>query len=256
MLEKQEAEMETNELTIEGGRRFLRANWDRCDFSRTDQSGGAPVPPQEKPVPEGGRLIDLVASDRLTSGRMPLLDAIRNRQSRRTFGPSALTLEELSYLVYCTQGIRRYGDHGSRRTVPSGGSRHSFETYLYLARVESLEAGLYRYLPVPHRLALLDTATDLAARLNEGLHGQYWNAAAVFIWTTIPYRMEWRYSVVSHKIIALDAGHVCQNLYLACESIGCGTCAIGAYDQERMDRFLQVDGSDEFVVYAAPVGRV
>jgi len=77
----------------------------------------------------------------------------------------------------------------------------------------------------------------------------------VFIWTTIPYRMEWRYSVVSHKIIALDAGHVCQNLYLACESIGCGTCAIGAYDQEKMDRFLGVDGEEEFAIYAAPVGR-
>ena len=77
----------------------------------------------------------------------------------------------------------------------------------------------------------------------------------MFIWTTIPNRMEWRYSVVSHKIIALDAGHVCQNLYLACESIGCGTCAIGAYDQEKMDKFLGVDGEEEFAIYAAPVGR-
>ena len=50
-------------------------------------------------------------------------------------------------------------------------------------------------------------------------------AAVVFIWTTIPYRMEWRYGLAAHKVIALDAGHVCQNLYLACEAIGAGTCA-------------------------------
>lgn len=43
-----------------------------------------------------------------------------------------------------------------------------------------------------------------------------------FIWTAIPYRMEWRYGLDSHKVIAMDAGHVGQNLYLACEAIGAG----------------------------------
>ena len=57
-------------------------------------------------------------------------------------------------------------------------------------------------------------------------------------------------------VIAVDAGHVCQNLYLACEAIGAGTCAIGAYDQEAMDALIRVDGKDEFVIYIAPVGKV
>jgi len=60
---------------------------------------------------------------------------------------------------------------------------------------------------------------------------------------------------VSHKVILLDAGHLCQNLYLAAESIGCGTCGLGAYDQRALDRFLGVDGVEELAVYAAPVGR-
>ena len=65
-----------------------------------------------------------------------------------------------------------------------------------------------------------------------------------------------RYDVLSHKIIALDAGHLCQNLYLASESIGCGTCAIGAYDQEKADALLGVDGVEEFTVYLASVGKL
>jgi SagB-type dehydrogenase family enzyme len=68
--------------------------------------------------------------------------------------------------------------------------------------------------------------------------------------------MEWRYSVAAHRVILIDAGHVCQNLYLACQAIGAGTCAIAAYDQNKMDEFLKVDGKDEFVVYLAPVGKV
>jgi nitroreductase len=67
--------------------------------------------------------------------------------------------------------------------------------------------------------------------------------------------MEWRYGAAAHKVIAVDAGHVCQNLYLACEAIGAGTCAVGAYHQQRMDRLLRLDGQEEFVVYLAPVGK-
>jgi len=59
----------------------------------------------------------------------------------------------------------------------------------------------------------------------------------------------------THKVIAIDAGHVGQNLYLACESLGAGTCAIGAYDQDACDRLLGVDGKEEFTVYLAPVGK-
>jgi SagB-type dehydrogenase family enzyme len=78
----------------------------------------------------------------------------------------------------------------------------------------------------------------------------------VFIWTAIPYRTEWRYGPVSPKLIALDAGHACQNLYLAVEAVGAGTCGIGAYDQELSDRMCGVDGRDEVVIYMAPVGKV
>ena len=67
--------------------------------------------------------------------------------------------------------------------------------------------------------------------------------------------MEWRYGLAAHKVIALDAGHVGQNLYLACEAVGCGTCAIAAYDQEAMDHLLRIDGLDEFVIYLATVGK-
>ncbi|MCJ7772752.1 MAG: SagB/ThcOx family dehydrogenase, partial [Desulfobacterales bacterium] len=80
--------------------------------------------------------------------------------------------------------------------------------------------------------------------------------AVTFIWTTIPYRMEWRYSLAAHRVILIDVGHVCQNLYLACEAIGAGTCAIGAYDQKGLDDLLGLDGKDEFAIYLAPVGKL
>ncbi|RLC52077.1 MAG: SagB/ThcOx family dehydrogenase, partial [Candidatus Cloacimonadota bacterium] len=93
----------------------------------------------------------------------------------------------------------------------------------------------------------------IEATLDQKFTGE---SAAVFVWSVIPYRSEWRYSIAAHKTMLLDAGHVCQNLYLACEAIKAGTCAIAAYDQKKMDELLRLDGQDEFVVYLAPVGKV
>jgi nitroreductase len=57
-------------------------------------------------------------------------------------------------------------------------------------------------------------------------------------------------------VVALDAGHVCQNLYLAATAVGAGVCAIDAYDQSEIDAALGVDGQDEFTVYCAAVGKL
>ena len=130
---------------------------------------------------------------------------------------------------------------------------------MYQNRVEGLKTGLYRYLPLEHKLCLLSSDAGLAATITDACRaGHSWvkNSAVLFVWTAIPYRKEWRYSILSPKIIALDAGHLCQNLYLACEAIGAGTCAIGAYIQPGIDAALGVDGEEEFTIYIAPVVRI
>jgi len=144
------------------------------------------------------------------------------------------------------------------RTVPSAGARHPFETYLSVHRVVELVPGLYRYLPLDHKLVLLWEDQGLPAKIVDAALGQKFvgEAAVVFIWAAVPYRTEWRYSIRSHKVIAIDVGHICQNLYLACEAIGAGTCAVGAYSQAAMDGLLGVDGEEEFTVYLAPVGKI
>ena len=246
--------MKKDGFEIEKG--FLKSNWDKLKNIETDQVKGLPFPELQKSYPENTELIDLISPDELTVGKMSLIDAIKNRKSRRKYNDEFLDLEELSFLLYVTQGVRESAKKYSLRTVPSGGARHSFETYLFISRVEGLKQGLYRFLPFDNKLCVLSLDPGLKQRVDDALFNQNWNSAVTFIWTTVPYRMEWRYSIVSHKIIAIDAGHLCQNLYLACESIGCGTCAIGAYNQDKMDEVLNIDGKNELTIYAAPVGKV
>jgi SagB-type dehydrogenase family enzyme len=241
---------------LAAGRRFLRANWDDIEKVTSDQDAGVPVPAMQKACPEGSVVVDLVPADRLSVGALPVREALASRRSRRAFAPGSLSLEELSYLAWATQGIAKLTPKWSLRTAPSAGARHPFETYLAVFRVDGVEQGLWRYLPVEHRLCRLAKPVEgMATELDAALFEQLFGCAVAFLWTAVPYRTEWRYHAVSHKVILLDAGHLCQNLYLAAESIGCGTCGLGAYDQQALDRFLGVDGDEELAVYAAPVGR-
>ena len=232
----------------------------KIDFSQTAQSRGIAQPPWQKPCPPGAKKIALPARDKWQA--IPALDleeAIARRRSRRDYTDQALGLEELAFLLWATQGLRAAAAAKHNfRTVPSAGCRHAVETYIAAFRVTGLDKAIYRYLPLDHALVEVVRYPDLEEQLTRATFGQAFcgAAAATFIWTAIPERMEWRYGEASYKVIALDAGHICQNLYLACENIGAGTCAVAAYDQEAIDKVLGVDGRDEFTIYLAPVGKV
>jgi SagB-type dehydrogenase family enzyme len=250
-----EEDMPDNETDL-----YLKAitfEWNQIDFSLTAQARKEPVPPFEKPYVESRALIKLPAMESIKKSAVSVLDALISRQSRRRFTDESLALDEIAILLYCTQGVKRCTKTRSFRTVPSAGARHALETYVYLERVSGIEAGLYRYLPLEHALILEKPfAPEMKRELNVALNEQLWNAAAYFIWTAVPYRMAWRYSSATAKLLALDAGHLCENLYLACEAIHCGTCAIGAYSQSKMNAFLGINGTDEFAIYMAPVGKI
>ena len=230
------------------------------DFSETDQSMGLPPPPIEKEYSPDAERIDLIPKAKFQAlPKADLLSAIANRQSRREFSETSLSVKELSFLLWATQGVREQSGAGPvRRTVPSAGNRHALETYLCVLNVEGLDRGFYRYLPLEHQLVVEYRDDNAGEKIGPAAFQQNWmsSAAVVFVWSAIPYRMEWRYGLAAHKAILLDAGHVCQNLYLACEAIGAGTCAVAAYDQRLMDELLRTDGKDEFVTYLAAVGKV
>ena len=241
---------------IQEGRRFLQAVWQSFNGIVTDQQAGKDAPPLEKPVPGGKDLIRLPDPEETKTNGTSIAEAIANRRSRRKLASGPLSLSELSFLLWATQGVKKQlNDHRAFRTVPSAGARHPFETYLYIFSADRLASGLYRYHPFEHALLQVSDDPGLGNQIIEGLFRQRFGAPVIFLWSVIPYRTEWRYAYESHKVIAIDAGHLCQNLYLACEALDCGTCAVGAYDQKILDNALGLDGTEEFVIYCAPVGK-
>ena len=272
-------------------RRILKADLVPVDIIPSDQRLGLAPPPLQVPL-DAASSADGVAGETSPAAAgveslipLPAPQAVRHlgaasfesvtaaRKSRRAYGPQELSQEELSFLLWASAGMKqpekakRPGTVWALRTVPSGGCRHPLELFVYVRRVAGILPGLYRYRPIEHALAPVRQAPDLAAAargaaleaqdaaFDRALYGQLWDCAALFVWTAVPYRTEWRYHMAAAKIILLDAGHACQSLYGACEALGLGTCALGAYEQAALDRLLGVDGEEELAIYAAPVGR-
>jgi SagB-type dehydrogenase family enzyme len=222
------------------------------------QSQGVPLPQIEIPLGDHIRLIDM--PDGRVVGLQPLdfVKLIEKRETLRRYADTPLSLYELAFLLWGTQGIKSVTDKGlSKRTVPSAGSRHPFETWLLVNRVEGLEPGLYRYLALSNQLAQLPAPPDISQQLTAACQNQQHvlTSAVTFIWAAVPVRTVWRHRQRAYRYIHLDAGHVCQNLYLLAEAIGCGVCAIAAYDDDQVNAVLGLDGEDVFAIYLASLGK-
>ena len=241
----------------------IAANRDFCKspFAKerelSDQQKRLPQPPLCKPAQSERRIL-LGRDFRSVMTQTDFFTILQKRTSQRFYRDEEMSLEQLSFLLWATQGVKSIrGDHyATLRTVPSGGARHAFETYLAVRKVAGLSAGVYHYLPLEHALEPVGPLENPREQITAAMHGQKWagGCAVAFLYSFGPYRAEWRYSTSAHRVALIDAGHVVQNLYLACEAVACGTCAVAAIDQTVADALCCLDGKEEFIVYAAPVG--
>lgn len=244
-------------------RQFMKADFKILDEIKTDRQKGMPFPPFQKENPYKSKAIILPRVTREILTKPSVFDCLEDRRSVRRYVDTSISMEQLSYLLWATQGIQSVSKNGTTtlRRTPSGGASHPFETYLIINRVQGLKIGIYRYLPLEHQLVFMHSLDEMDKKVDKATDGQPFVAnfvaksAVIFAWSCIPYRAEYKFDLTAHKKILIDIGHVCQNLYIASESIGLGTCAIGIYDQEYIDEMLNLDGEDEFIIYMAAVGE-
>lgn len=253
---------------IQKGRDFLKSRDTEeleeqgSEDYQTDQELKKPQPPLVK-APMGGPVTDLPRDFKPLSLTDDFLTVVMKRKSSRVYTQEDMSLLQLSFLLWVTQGVKeiRGKSYATLRTVPCGGARHPFETYLLVRKVEGLAPGAYHYLPMTHQLELIapmEAGADFDGLVSKSLCGQRWAAKGnvVFYWSFVPYRSEWRYGIYAHRMIMADMGHVGENLYLGCAALGLGTCGIGAYDQKLCDSTFRLDGEEEFTLYTQSVGTI
>ena len=192
-----------------------------------------------------------------TEGGDGLWAIMDQRRSRRAYSEEELPLEDLSQLLWATQGLTERGEKRELRASPSAGALYPVETYIVANRVAGLEPGVWHYQVPDHHLALIrrgDLSLEAAAAALD--QAMAMRAAAVFVWTAAVERSKWKYRQRAYRYIYLDAGHIGAQLHLAAEALGLGCCAIGALYDEEVNDLVGVDGENETVVYMSVVGPV
>lgn len=184
--------------------------------------------------------------------RYSLERALRERRSVRHFAATPLTLLELGQLLWAAQGVT----HGAGlRTAPSAGALYPLQTYVVALNVQGLAAGVYRYLPQRHALALIERE-NARAGLSAAALGQapVAEAPVVVALAAVEVRTTVKYGARGLAYVEREAGHAAQNLLLQATALGLAGVPIGAFDDARVAATLHLP-SDERPLYLLPVGR-
>lgn len=186
-------------------------------------------------------------------GQMSVEAAIKERTSIRNFLNIPLTIHHVSQLLWAAQGATK---SGSRRTVPSAGALYPLEVYAVIGNVENFSPGIFYYRQQQHGIEPMrkgDFRNELThAALNQGTISR---GALSLVFSATHGRMTSRYGSRAERYINMEAGHAGQNVYLQATALGLGTVAIGAFEDDKVHKLLDMkDG--ETPLYIMPVGKV
>jgi hypothetical protein len=107
------------------------------NLEQSDQVKKLPQPLLVLDAAEGKPIHDLPDPRGIKVKPVDLSEAINSRVSVRAYSDELLSLDELSYVLWSTQGVKEVTKRpATLRTVPSAGARHCFEAYVLVNRVE------------------------------------------------------------------------------------------------------------------------
>ena len=177
-----------------------------------------------------------------TSGGMPLMQALAQRQSLRKFAPTALPEQMLSDLLWATAGVNRPELGG--RTVPSAMNAQEVDVYI------ALPSGLYRYAPSTQALHLI-SAIDV--RRVTGYQDFVDTAPLDLVFVADYSRMKLVPAARREAFACTAAGAMAQNVYLYCASAGLATVIRAWLDRDAMGQAMGLN-TDQQVLLSQTVG--
>jgi SagB-type dehydrogenase family enzyme len=240
------------------GKEFIKGT-QYPDYSTVDLVLRVPEPPHELPTRVGQTVIKLPSPKRFKVKDVPVRKAIESWEPVGFFARSSISLAELSYLLWCTQGFRKtVAETFQLRNVPSSGSRYPLETYFVANDVEGLETGLYRYLPQSNNIVAERLDSNLTLEMSTAsLNFKIMTRAAItFLWVAVPYRSVWALGNRGYRSALIEAGHTCQNLILAAAGLGYEVFPTDMFHDELIMKLADLDPETQWPVYLAAVGKV
>lgn len=225
--------------------------WDRENLKKLKKFSTDQKQPKSYPA---NKQIPLSFKWDLDEARLKLL--VQNRRSIRKYSSEIMKLEDISFLLWASQGVTAKAGKHFFRSVPSAGALYPYETYIVLKGIEDVQDGIYHFNVDSFSLEQLEVGDYSKQLSNASLNQKFMIEAPVtFLWTGVLSRCMGKYGERALRYILIELGHVCQNILLGAEALGCGGCPVAAFFDDEINELLNVDGKDELVLYAASAGR-
>jgi SagB-type dehydrogenase family enzyme len=207
--------------------------------------------PPQTPTPNQKMAGQIALPPPKLDGEISLEEAIFLRRSVRQYGERSLSLAEIGQLLWAAQGVTNEAGY---RTAPSAGALYPLEVYLVVGEVESLPAGVYRYLPDQHAL-MAEFNVDMRSSLASAALKQTWigEAPAVLVFTAIYERTTRKYGERGIRYVHMEIGHAAQNVYLQATALDLGTVFVGAFYDDQVRELLRLP-HNEVPLGVMPVG--
>ena len=181
-----------------------------------------------------------------TSGAMSLEEAVSKRRSIRSFASKELSLEQISQLLWATQGITEEGR--GFRAAPSAGALYPLEIYLLK------NDGVFHYDIKGHSLNRTG-ARDVRSEIVRAAWGQSFikQAPVSIVISAVRSRVTARYGERGNRYVDIEVGHAAENLHLQAVALGLGSVPIGAFTDGEVQKILGLP-RDRDPIYIIPVG--
>jgi SagB-type dehydrogenase family enzyme len=179
-------------------------------------------------------------------GTMSVERAIAERRSVREYGDTALSLQEVSQLLWSAQGVT---SEDGLRAVPSAGATYPLELYVVVSRVSGLERGVYHYVGRTHRLERVGDGSA-PALLTAAAHGQepVEACALAVVITSVTERTAQRYGTRAERYVTLEAGHAAQNILLEVEALGLAAVPVGAFEDSAVQSVVRSSAEPLYII--------
>lgn len=210
--------------------------------------------PAYKSYPDARKITLPRTSWQLSEAR--ILNLLQRRRSTRHYAAEPVSLAELAFMLWAAQGITAQAGRQLLRTAPSAGALYPVETYVSMHRVAGQESGLY-HLDVRSFQLELVTPGNQGSRLAKAFLDQSFieQAGVCLIWSAIARRSLSKYGDRGVRYLLLDTAHICQNVLLGAEAVGCGGCPVAAFYDDEVNLLLGIDGIEETALYGAAIGK-
>lgn len=237
--------------------------WSRQYLAHCTEVLATSAPAKNRPRCEAAHRIELPDPGDLRDDS--LINALRQRKTCRSYTGVAMTLNDVSTLLYLTLGYLRERDTdddsiaeelGARRSSPSGGGLNACEGFLLVQNVDDIPPGIYAYHPDEHAISRVNPLPKSV--LGQLLGGQHFiNNLPLGLFITARFdRLWWKYGHSrAYRMAFVEAGHLSQTFQLVATALGLNTWLTGAFADEQVETHLKLEGSAEQPLFFVGCGK-